>query len=158
MKTRENALLFEFYPFSPMFLCEQQEEKWWKKTVTYTASTWYWLLDVTHHILNTYQKWQCLMENQISRHLMFKTYLRWSHKLWNPKLIFNKCRIKAYFDAIVYNLLNFKAISPFSNVCTVWLYALSQCIGEQNQLGLHIIKHWQSYALSFCRKQKLISS
>ena len=89
---------------------------------------------------------------------MLKTYLRWSHKLPNPKLIFKKCRIKAYFDAIVYNLLNFKAISPFFNVCTFWLYTFSQRIGEQNQLGLHIIIHWRTYALGFCRKQKLISS
>ena len=70
---------------------------------------------------------------------MLKTYLRWSHKLPNPELIFKNCRIKAHFDAIVYNFLNFKAISPFFNVCKVWLYTLSQCIGEQSQLGLHIM-------------------
>ena len=87
--------------------------------------------DVTYQNLETYQNWKCLIENRISRHLMLKTYLRWSHKLPNPKLIFKNCRVKAYFDAIVYNLLNFKAISPFFNVCTVWLYTLSQCIGEQ---------------------------
>ena len=104
-------------------------------------------------ILKLIKNWKCLIENRISRHLMLKTYLRWSHKLPNPKLIFKNCRIKAYFDAIVYNLLNFKAISPFFNVCTVWLYTLLQCIGEQNQLGLHIIVHWRSFALLFCRKQ-----
>ena len=140
-----------------MFLCEQQEEEWWKETDTYTASTRYWMRDVTYQNLETYQNWKCLIENRISRHLMLKTYLRWSHKLQNPKLIFKNCRIKAYFDAIVYNLLNFKAISPFFKVFTVWLYTPSQCIGEQNQLGLHIIIHWRSYALGFCRKQKNLS-
>ena len=158
MKTRENALQLEFYPFSLMFLCEQQEEEWWKETDTYTASTQYWMRDVTYQNLETYQNWKFLIENRFSRHLMLKTYLRWSHKLPNPKLIFKSWRIKAYFDAIVYNVLKFKAISPFFNVCTVWLYTLSQCIGEINQLGLHIIIHWRSYALGFCRKQKLISS
>ena len=131
-----------------MFLCEQQEEEWWKQTDTYTASTRYWMRDVTYQNLESYQNWKCLIENRISRHLMFKTYLRWSHKLPNPKLIFKNCRFKAHFDAIVYNFLNFKAISPFFNVCKVWLYTLSQCIGEQNQLGLHIMIHWRSYALS----------
>ena len=41
VKTKENALQLEFYPFSPMFLCEQQEEEWWKEIDTYTASTRY---------------------------------------------------------------------------------------------------------------------
>ena len=113
--------------------------------------------DVTYQNLETYQNSKCLIENRISRHLTLKTYLRWSHKLTNPELIFKNCRFKAYFDALVYDLLSFKAISPFSNVCTVWLYTLSQCIGEQNQLGSHIIIHRRSYALGFCRKFKLIS-
>ena len=46
------------------------------------------------------------------------------------------------------------------NVCTVWLHTLSYYIVERNQLGLHIILRWRSYALyalSFCRKLKLIS-
>ena len=158
MKTRENALQLEFYPFSPMFLCEQQEEEWWKETDTCTASTRFWMRNVTYQNLETYQNRKCLIENRISRHLMLKTYLRWSHNLSNPERIFKKCGIEAYFDAIVYNLLNFKVLSPSSNVCTVWLYTISQCIGEQNQLGLHIILHRRSYALSFCRKQKHISS
>ena len=157
-ENKRNALQLEFYPFSPMSLCERQEEESWKKTVTYTASTRYWMRDVTYQSRETSQNWKCLIENRISRHLMLKTYLRWSHKLPNPKLIFKGCRIKAYCDAILYNLLNFKAISTFFNVCTVWFYTLSQCIGEQNQLGLHIIIHWRSYVLGFCRKQKLISS
>ena len=158
MKTRENAPQLEFYPFSPMFLCEQQEEEWWKETDTYTASTRYWMRDVTYQNLESYQNWKCLIENRISRHMMLKTHLRWFHKLPNPKLIFKNCRIKAHFDAIVYNFLNFKVFSPFFNVCTVWLYTLSHCIGEQNELGLHIMIHWRSYALGFCRKQKFISS
>ena len=58
----------------------------------------------------------------------------------------------------MYDLLSFQAIPPFFNVCTVWLYTLSQCIAEQTQLGSHIIIHWRSYALGFCRKLKLISS
>ena len=126
-----------------MFLCEQQEEERSKEADTYTASTRYWLRDVTYQNLDTYQNWQCLIENRISRHVWLKTKLRWSHKLPNPKLIFKNCRIKAYFDALVYDILSFKAISPFFNVCTVWLYTLSQCIGEQNQLGSHIIIHWR---------------
>ena len=108
--------------------------------------------------LETYQNRKWLIENQTSSHLMLKTYPRWSHKLPNSKLIFEKCRIKAYFDALVYDLLSFKTISPFFNVCTVWLYTLSQCIGEQNQLGSHIILHSRSYAPSFCPKLKFISS
>ena len=41
------------------------------------------------------------------------------------KLIFKNCRIKACFNALVYDLLSFKTNSPFFNVCTVWLYTLS---------------------------------
>ena len=99
-----------------------------------------------------------LIENRISRHVWLKTYHRWSHKLPNPKLIFKNCRIKACFDALVYDLLSFKTISPFFNVCTVWLYTLSQCIGEQNHLASHIIIHWRSYALDYCRKLQFIPS
>ena len=124
-----------------MFLCGQQEEERWKEAGTYTASTRYWLRNVIYQNLETYQNGQCLIENRISRHVMLKTYLRWSHKLANPNLIFKKCRIKACFDAIVYDLLSFKDISPCFNVWTAWLYTLSQCIGEQNQLGSHIIIH-----------------
>ena len=157
MKTKETFFLLEFHPFSPMFLCEQQEEEQWRETDTYTASTRYWLRDVTYHNPDTYRNWQCLIENRISRHVWLGTYLRWSHKLPNAKLIFKNSRIKAYFDAWVYDLLSFQAIPPFSIVCTVWLCTLPQCIAEQNQLGLHIIIHWRSYALGFCRKLKLIS-
>ena len=39
----------------PLFLCEQQEEERWKEADTYTASTQYWLRDVTYHNLDTYQ-------------------------------------------------------------------------------------------------------
>ena len=124
-----------------MFLCEQQEEERWKEADTYTASTRYLLRDVTYQNLDTYQNRQCLIENRISRHVWLNTYLRGSHKLPNPKLIFKNCRIKAYFDALVYELLSFKAVSPFFNVCTIWLYTLSHCIDEQNQLGSHIIIH-----------------
>ena len=85
---------------------------------------------------------------------MLKTNLRGFHKLPNPTLIFKNCRIKAYFDALVYDFFSFKTIPPFFNVCTVWLYTLSQCIGEQNQLGLHIIIHSRSYAPGFCPKPK----
>ena len=38
-----------------MFLCEQQEGERLKETDTYTASTQYWLRDVTFHSLDTYQ-------------------------------------------------------------------------------------------------------
>ena len=158
MKTEENANSLEFYPFSAKFLCEQQEEERRKEVDTYTASTRCWMRDVTYQNLETYQNWNCLIENQLSGHLMPKTYLRWSHKLPNPKHSFKNCRIKAYFDALVYDLLSFKAISPFFNVCTVWLYTISQCVGEQNQLASQIIVHWRSFALGFCRNFKLISS
>ena len=124
-----------------MFLSGQQKEERWKEAGTYTASTRYWLRNVIYQNLESYQNGQCLIENRISRHVMLKTYLRWSHKLPNPKLIFKNCKIKAYFDALVYNFLSFKAISPFFNVCTVWPYTLSQCIGEQNHLERHIIRH-----------------
>ena len=124
-----------------MFFCGQQEEERWKEAGTYTASTPYWLRNVIYQNLETCQNGQCLIENRISRHVILKTYLRWSHKLPNPKTIFEKCRNKAYFDALVYNFLRIKAVSTFFIVYTVWLYTLSQCIGEQNQLGLHIIRH-----------------
>ena len=151
-KQKESALQLEFYPFSPMILCGQHEEERWKEAGTYTASTRYWLRNVIYQNLETYQNGQCLIENRISRHVMLKTYISWSHKLPNPKLVFKNCRIKPYFDALVYNFLSFKAIFSVFYVCTIWLYTLSQCIGEQNQLGLHIIRHWRSNALGFCRR------
>ena len=110
--------------------------------------------DVTYHNLDTCLNWQSLIENRISRHVWLKTYLTRSHKLTNPKLISKNCRIKACFDTQVYDLLSFKAISLFFNVCTVWIHTLSQGIAEQNQLGSHIIIHWRSYALGFARKLK----
>ena len=139
-------------------LCGQQEEERWKEAVTYTASTRCWLRIVNYQNPETYPNGQCLIQNRISRHVMLKIYLRWPHKLPKPKRIFKNCRTKAYFDALEYNFLSFKAISPFFNVCTVWLYTISQCISEQNQLGFHIIRHWRSIALGFCRKLKLSSS
>ena len=124
-----------------MILCRQQEEERWKEAGTYTASTRYWLWNVISQNLETFENGQCLIEKRISRHVMLKTHLRWCHKLPNRKLIFKNCRLKAYCDVLVYNFRSFKAISPFFNVCTVWLYTLSQCISGQNQLGLHIIRH-----------------
>ena len=38
-----------------MFWCEQQEEERLKEADTYTASTQYWLRDVTYPNLDTYQ-------------------------------------------------------------------------------------------------------
>ena len=108
-----NSLYLEFYPLSPMFLCEQQEAERWIAADTYTVSTRYWLRNVTYHNLNTCENWQWLIENRISRIVWLKTYLRWSHKLRNPKLIFKNCSIKTCFDALVYDLLSFKAISLF---------------------------------------------
>ena len=140
--------------FLEMQLCENKRKR---SSVRIPSIFSKFMRDVTYQNLETYQNWKCFLENRISRHLMLKTYLRWSHKLPNPKLIFKNCRIKANFDAIVNKLLNFKTVSPFSNVCTVWLYTLLQCIGGQNQLGSHIIIHWRSYALGFCRQLKLIS-
>ena len=137
-----------------MFSYEQQEEERWKEADTYTASLRYWLHDVNYHNLDTFQNWQYLIENRVSRHMWLKTYLRWCHKLPNSKLIFQNCRFKAFFDALVYDLLSLKSVPPFLNVCTVWLHTLSQCIGGHNQLGSHIILHWRSYALGFCRKSK----
>ena len=156
-ENKRKRSLVEFLSVFSNVLCEQQEGERWKEADTYTASTRFWMRDVTYQNLETYQNWKCLIEKRISRHLTLKTYLRWSRKSTNPKLIFKNYRFEAYFDALVYDLLSFKTFSPFSNVCTVWLYTLSQCIGEQNQLGSHIIIHWRSYALGFCRKLKLIS-
>ena len=125
-----------------------------------------WQLHSIYSILNAgrylTKSWNLSKLKIFNRKSIFKTFdaqtcLRWSHNLTKPKLIFRNCRFKAYFDALVYDLLSFKAILPFSNVCMVWLYTLSQCICEQNQLRSHIIIHWRSYALSFCRKLKLIS-
>ena len=121
----------------------------------HTASTRYWLRYVTYHNLDTYQNWQCLIENRISGHAWLKTFLSSSHNLRNRKLIFKNCWIKAYFDATVSAS---RLFSPFLNVCTDWLYTLSQCIGEQNQRGLHIRIHWRSFTLGFCRKLIFISN
>ena len=151
MKTKENALQLEFHPFFSMFLCEQQEGKRLKEADTYTASTQYWLRDVTYHNLDTYQNWQCLIENRISRHVWLKTYL--------------KCRVVPYIAELKHTLMHMcttfsasRLFYRFLNVSTVWLYTLSQCIAEQNQLGSHIIIPRRSYALGFCRQLKLISS
>ena len=141
-----------------MCFCEQQKEEQWKEADSYKASARYWLRDVTCHNDDTCPNWQWLIENRISRHVWLRTYFRWFHELPNPKLIFKKCRIRAYFEAQVYDQLNFEAISPFFNVCTAWLYTLSKWIVERNQLGSHIVRPWRSYALGFCRKIKLISS
>ena len=75
-ENKKTALYLEFYPFSPKFLCEQQEEERLKEADTYTASYRYWLRDVTYHNIDTYQNWQCLIENRISRHVWLKTYLK----------------------------------------------------------------------------------
>ena len=77
-----------------MFLSGQQEEERWKEAGTYTASTRYWLGNGIYQNLETYQNKQCLIENRISRHVMLKTYLSWSHKLPNPKLIFKIAELK----------------------------------------------------------------
>ena len=149
---RKRSLVETLSVFSNVFCVSNKKESDGKKLTPTQHLPDFELWDVTYQNLETYQNWKCLIENRVSRHLTHKTYLRWSHKLTNPKLIFKNCRFRAYFDALVYNLLSFKDFSPFSNVCTVWLYTLSQCIGEQNQLGLHIIIHWRSYALGFLPK------
>ena len=115
---RKHSLVGNLSIFSDVFVWATRTgamERSWQ----YTASIRCWLRNVIYHNLETYQNGQCLIEKRISRHVILKTYLRWSHKLPNPKLIFKNCRIKAYFDALVYNLLSFKAISLFFNVCTV---------------------------------------
>ena len=157
METKGNALQLEFHPVSSMILCEQEEEEWWREADTYTASTRYWLRNVTYHNLDTYLNWKCLIENRISRHVWIKTYLRCSHNLPNAQLVFTNSKIKALWCITVRP----SPLSDFStvfNVCMVWLYTLSQSFALKNQLGLHIIKHWRSCALGFCRKLKLISS
>ena len=73
---------------------------------------------------------------------------------WSSKF----AQLKYTFDSKVYNLLSFKASSPFFSVCTVWLYTLSQCIAEQNQLGLHNILHCWSYTLGFAENLNLPQS
>ena len=74
-RKKEDALSLEFHPFSPMFLCEQQgEEERWREVDTCAASTWYWLRDVTYHSLDTYQNWQCLIENWTSWNLWLKNF------------------------------------------------------------------------------------
>ena len=88
VKTKKCTFPLQFHPFSPKFLREPQEEEQRKKADTYTASTPYWLWDVTYHSLDTYQNWRCIIDNRNSRHVWIKTTLRCSHKLPNPKLIF----------------------------------------------------------------------
>ena len=53
VKTNGSALQLEFHAFSPMSLFEQQEEERWKAAETYTASTRYWLPDITYHTILT---------------------------------------------------------------------------------------------------------
>ena len=96
-----------------MFLFELQEEQRCKEADTYTASTRFCLWDVTYHNFDTYENWRYLIDNRFSRHVWLETYLRWSHKLPNPKLIVKKCKIITYFDAKVYDLLSLKDISLF---------------------------------------------
>ena len=52
--------------------------------------------DIAYHIFDKYLNWQCLINNRISRHVWLKTYLRCSHKLPNPKLIFKNGRVETY--------------------------------------------------------------
>ena len=65
---------------NPLFFikafCEQQECERLKEADTHTASTRYWLRNVTYHNLDTNQNWQCLIEYRISRHVWLKTYLK----------------------------------------------------------------------------------
>ena len=98
-ENKRESSFFEFNRISPIFRGEQQEVERWKEADTYAASTRYWLRDVAYHNFDTYQDWQCLIENRISTNVLLKTYLRWSHNLLKPKLIFKNTRIKAYFDA-----------------------------------------------------------
>ena len=46
VKTTKSALQLELHPFSPMLLCDQQEEERWKEADIYIACTRFWLRDV----------------------------------------------------------------------------------------------------------------
>ena len=61
---------------SSMFLCEQQKGERLKEADTYTASTRYWLRDVTYHNLDTHENGQCLIEKQNSSLVWLQTYLK----------------------------------------------------------------------------------
>ena len=54
-ENKRKRSLVRILSISPMFLCEQQEEDRWKEAETYTASTRYWLRDVTYQNVETYQ-------------------------------------------------------------------------------------------------------
>ena len=60
-----------------MFLCEQRrKEERRNEAGNYTASNRHWLRDVFYHTLDIHQSWRCSIENRTSRHVWFRTYLR----------------------------------------------------------------------------------
>ena len=85
-ENKRNALQLEFYPFSPMFSSEQQKEERWKETDTYTASTRYWLRDVTYHSLYTYRNWRSNKSK-----IEFQDMWGSKHSLGDPNYWFNLC-------------------------------------------------------------------
>ena len=68
----------KLHAFSSMVLClKQDKEERWKVADNCTECTQYWVRDVTERSLDTNQNGRCLIENRASRHLWFKTYLRY---------------------------------------------------------------------------------
>ena len=117
-----------------MFLCEQQEGEWLKEADTYTASTRNWLRDVTYHNLDTYQNWQCLTENRISRHVWLKTYL--------------KCRVVPKIAELKHTLMHKCTTISVSRLShRFWMSARSGSTGYHNALPNKINPDRTSYYL-----------
>ena len=114
---RNKPTLNRFLSIFSNGLCKQQrEEKRWKQTDIYTASTRYWLRNVTYHSLDTYRNWRCLLGYRISRQLRLKTYLRCPTNYRPLNSASNVAELKhnsLKHDAKVNDLLEFKATSPF---------------------------------------------
>ena len=157
--------------FLKIHLCENKRKRSFVRIPSFFSNVFVWAtrrraIERSWHLHSIYpilaagrylpQFWHLSKLTMPNRKSHFTTCV--AHIIHKMQSVPINCRIKAYVDAKVYDLLSFKAISPFFIVCTVWLYTLSQCIAEQNQLGSHIIIHWRSYALGFCRKLKFISS
>ena len=130
-----------------------------KETDTYTASTRYWLRDVTYHNLDTYQYWRCLIESRFSRHVWLVTYLRWCHKIPNPKFISKKMQNYSTFRWISVRPSELQGNFTVFNVCTVWLYTHYNPLSNKiSSTAHHITLTGRSFALGFCKKLKLYSS
>ena len=117
---RERSLVRILSVFSNLFVWatrrKTMERSWYLHSIYPTLSAGRYLP----------QSWNLSKLTMLNRKSIFKTcfdlnipsVIQWNT---NPKLILKICTHIAYIDAKVYDLLSFKASSPFVSVCTVWL-------------------------------------